>query len=208
MIKGSVADVRPGDEVVFCDIVDGVEVQAKGLAHFVHIERPGQNIFIFDNHNHAFSFWAVGLRARAIALGSTLVHVDQHKDTRKPDREAPVSTFEFGMCPLKAYFEYANDILNVGNFIPPALELGWFKDVLQVQELGDTHLIQKELNVCHPILLDIDLDIFAPIMAHIPDEIKIARLREWIICAPFVTIATSPFFMDQEKAVELVKELL
>jgi hypothetical protein len=196
LVKGTLEDVKNGQEVVFSDIVDAKEVDAIGLEHFVHVERPGQNIFIFDNHNHAFSFWAAGLDAGLFAKGGTLVHVDQHKDTREP-AEWFMGQGMFEAC------HYANHILNVGNFIAPAVKAGWFKDVVQI---GSAEAFDLELK--RPFVLDIDLDIFAPVMGYIPEDLKISRLRAWIARASFVTIATSPFFMDPAKAIGCLRELM
>ncbi len=193
LVKGTVDDVMPGDLVVFSEIVPGTgELNAPGLRQFVHIERPGQDIFICDNHNHAFSFWSAGIAAGAFPLGSTLVHVDQHKDTRPAD-----------VLPGEDHFHYANYILNVGNFIPPALGLGWFSQVVQVGSAEAFAVDPKD-----PFVLDIDLDIFAPVMGYIPDDLKITRLRTWIARSRFITLATSPFFMDQPSAAALVRRLL
>jgi hypothetical protein len=203
LIKGSIEDVMIGEDVVFSDIVEGQEVSAVGLRKFVHLECPGQDIFIFDNHNHAFSFWAAGVDQGVIRPGSRLVHVDQHKDTREPAEllrrgdplGRPNSVHE--AC------QYANHILNVGNFIPPAVKLGWFKDVVQV---GGAEAFAVEPST--PFVLDIDLDVFAPVMDYIPEDVKISRLRHWISRASFITIATSPFFMDQAKAFSCLRELV
>jgi hypothetical protein len=196
LIKGDLQDIKAGQEVVFSDIVDAREINALGLQHFVHIVRPGQDIFIFDNHNHAFAFWAAGIQQGVIPQGASLVHVDQHKDTREPV-EWFVGHGTFEAC------HYANHILNVGNFIPPALKAGWFKEVVQA---GSTEAFPAELK--GPFVLDIDLDIFAPIMAHIPEDVKISRLRGWLSRASFITIATSPFFMDQNQALHYVRRLI
>jgi hypothetical protein len=229
LIKGSLEDVQAGEEIVFCDIVDDMrvgaalgrpsegdprsplrmEVQARGLKHFVHIERPGQDIFIFDNHNHVFAFWAAGVHQGVIPKNATLVHVDQHKDTREPKE-----WFAGQGTPEACH--YANRILNVGNFIPPALKAGWFKDVVQVGSAGAFgvrgHIpnSKDEFGTCPriPFVLDIDLDIFAPIMAHIPDDVKIARLCAWMAAASFITVATSPFFMDQNQALHYLRRLI
>ena len=196
LIKGSVEDVIVGEEIVFSDIVDGQEVNAPGLKRSVHIERPGQDIFIFDNHNHAFSFWAAGACGGVIRKGMRLVHVDQHKDTREPE-EWFAGQGVFEAC------HYANHVLNVGNFIPPALKVGWFNEVVQV---GSAEAFDLELQ--GPFVLDIDLDIFAPIMSSIPDDVKIDRLRRWISRASFITIATSPFFIDQNQALHYMRRLI
>ncbi len=196
LIKGGLDAVACGPEVVFSDLVDGVEVNARGLKHFVHIERPGHDIFVMDNHNHAFSCWAAGIHAGAIRPGARLVHVDQHKDTRPP----PSGFTGHG---VQDACRYANDVLDVGNFILPAVGAGWFQDVVQV---GSAEALMADPPA--PFVLDIDLDIFAPVMDYIPRDLKLSRLRAWIATAPFITIATSPFFMDQNQAIESLRALL
>ncbi len=196
LIKGGLHAVACGAEVVFSDRVDGVEVNATGLEHFVHIERPGQDVFVMDNHNHAFSFWAAAIHAGAILPGSRLVHVDQHKDTRLP-------LAEFTGVSVHDACRYANDVLDVGSFIPPAVGAGWFHDVVQI---GSAEAFAADPST--PFALDIDLDIFAPVMDYIPFDLKLSRLRAWIATAPFVTIATSPFFMDQNEAMACLRALL
>ncbi|MFH0754742.1 MAG: UPF0489 family protein [Candidatus Omnitrophota bacterium] len=250
-IKGDIHDVQSGERVVFSDIIDGVEVNARGLKQFVHMARPAQDIFIVDNHNHVFSCWAVGVEAGVIASGSTLVHVDQHRDVRNPDawfcrrgdpcgrpnRGDVYDCLEEGGHKARPYSSdvlvrrtecsgepagasqalgerntpslvktaavYANEVLNVGNFIPPALKLGWFKDVVQV---GSEDAFKEDIRL--PFVLDIDLDIFAPIMDYIPQDYKIARLRHWMSRSSFITIATSPFFMDQKAAFKFLEQIL
>jgi hypothetical protein len=203
LIKGAPQDSRMGEEIVFSDIVDGKEMNAPGLKDFIHIDRQGKDIFIFDNHNHAFSFWAAGIYDGVISKGATLVHVDQHKDTREPEeffrRGDPLGHPQG----VNEACHYANHILNVGNFIPPAVKSGWFKEVVQV---GSAEAFAAE--PAGSFVLDIDLDIFSPVMDYIPEDLKISRLRHWISRASFITIATSPFFMEQTKAIALVKELL
>ncbi len=242
-INGTVGGLAVGEEVVFSDIIDGVEVNARGLKQFVHIERPGQDIFIFDNHNHAFSCWALGLGLGRVLSGSTLVHVDQHKDTREsladcfqafgipcaerlsrpsgldcarksrslvsPDGSTPCPLaqlnvdFRNALSLRQSAFNCVNAVFNVGNFISPAVKLGWFNEVIQV---GSAEAFAGELP--ESFVLDIDMDIFAPVMDYIPEALKIARLREWVSRASFITIATSPFFMDQKNAIDLVRQLL
>ncbi|MEI8012165.1 MAG: UPF0489 family protein [Candidatus Omnitrophota bacterium] len=193
LVKGTGADVQPGQEIVFSEMTpENGEVNATGLHRFVHIERPDQDIFIVDNHNHAFSCWSAGIQSGVILPGSVLVHVDQHKDTRVPE-----------IPPTGDLCHYANYTLNVGNFIPPALDLGWFSRVVQV---GTSDAFNVDLP--DPFILDIDLDIFAPVMDHIPHNLKVSFLRNWIARARFITIATSPFFMDQARAVDIMKTKL
>ena len=57
-------------------------------------------------------------------------------------------------------------------------------------------------------VLDLDMDIFSKDMAYIEDHYKIERIRSYLKTVPLVTIATSPFFMDQDRAINLIKILL
>ncbi len=240
LIQGTVKDVALGEEIAFCEIVDGKEVAAKGLRSFVHIERPGQDIFIFDNHNHAFFFWSWAVLAGKVPPGLALVHVDQHKDMREPGNQIPLeaggwkpkdgpaaklldarswrsvdgptalgpdsSSFQplaFSDHMLRSIFNYTNFELNVGNFIPPALRLGLVSQVIHVDSAASFKGPFPE-----QLILDIDLDIFAPLMSYIPDALKVARLIELIPRSPIVTIASSPFFIDQSRAISALRDIV
>jgi len=219
LVKGDVDAVRISEEVSFSEVEDLLhpgdgggcrEINARGLAAFVNIEHPGQDIVIVDNHNHVFFFWCAAAFGCAMPVGLPLVHVDQHKDMREPEKwlDAGSGTGRQAQpsgasVDLSEVFHYTNFVLNVGNFIPPALKLGIFSEVIQV---GSREAFERVLPP--QFVLDIDLDIFAPVMSYIPDREKTARLREWIARAAFVTIATSPFFIDQATAVDCLKDLL
>ncbi len=196
-IRGSLKDVQLGQEIVFSEIVDGLEINSCGLKHFVHmIHPPSQHVFIVDNHQHAFFCWGcLGLK-KSDAM--TLVHVDQHKDTR-----IPVYFLEKKDISLQKIWKYTQDVLNVGNFIPPAVSLGWFSDVIHIGSEED--FLKKQMP--SDMILDIDLDIFSSAMSYIPDELKIKYLRKWMSQAKVVTIATSPFFIEQPKALTILHQL-
>jgi hypothetical protein len=201
LVEGDLADLAAGENTAFSEVRDGKEINANGLRNFVHWSRAAKEIFIFDNHNHAFFFWCWGLSIGWLRPGMALVHVDQHKDTRPPPVLTPFGSLKD--IDLNRAFEYTNYTLNVGNFIPPALALGIFSASSNVDS---REAFERDLPAGY--VLDIDLDIFAPEMEYIPREIKICRLREWIAAARFITVATSPFFMEQQEAIRIVKELL
>jgi hypothetical protein len=46
-------------------------------------------------------------------------------------------------------------------------------------------------------ILNIDIDIFAPELDHIPEEKKIQIIKNLLKRVKYVTIATSPYFIDQ-----------
>ena len=49
------------------------------------LKKQVKDVYIFDNHNHAFYFWIKSLKKGNFTKGCKLVHVDQHKDTREPE---------------------------------------------------------------------------------------------------------------------------
>jgi hypothetical protein len=201
LIEGSLREARAGTEVVFREIRDGTEYNVCGLERFVYWHRPGKHVFIFDNHNHAFSFWAFGVFSGILPAGLPLVHVDQHKDMRRP---AVLLEKEFWRHrTLCQACDYANRELNVGNFIVPALEAGIFSRVNCVD--SETALDGPIPDAC---AADIDLDFFSPDMDYIPFERRLNFVRGLVEKSAFVTIATSPYFVDQDRALEILNRII
>lgn len=202
LIDGGVDSLAVSEDIAFSEIVDGVEVNCSGLKNFVIDSREdGKAFIIFDNHNHAFFFWCAALNAGLIKKGAILAHVDQHTDMRNPpyylslDSSRPIN--------LEEAFAYTQGTLNVGCFIKPALEAGIFSSVVNIQNSDD---FKKDIQ--GGIVLDIDIDIFAPQMDYIPDEIKLDRIKSLVRQASLITIATSPFFIEQGKAIDWVKKII
>jgi hypothetical protein len=199
LVEGDLNDLAVGDKIAFCDIENDVQRSLPGLKNFVHLEKNGRNIFIFDNHNHAFFFWAYALYHGIINMHGFLVHVDQHSDMWRP-------TSYLLPAELKKaddVFYYTNYILNVGTFIKPAVKAGIF-DAVEI--IDGNEGLKKCFN--NEIVLDIDMDFFASEMDFVPESLKIKKIKEYINQARFITIATSPFFMDQQKAIDLIPSLL
>lgn len=198
LIDGQLSDLKIGDEIAFCEIENETELSFPGLKQFIHVKKDQQEIFIFDNHNHAFFFWAYALYHGLIKTHSFLVHVDQHSDMWKP------SSFLYPSELKKAddVFYYTNYILNVGSFIKPAIYAGIFD---QVEIIDGNDGLKNNFN--HDIVLDIDMDFFASEMDFVPKNLKIEKLQQYIQQARFITIATSPFFIDQQKAIDLIPVL-
>ncbi len=201
LIEGDLDSLAVGDEIAFSEVVDGREINTCGLKHFVHMKREGKEFFIFDNHNHAFFFWLYALKKKVLRMGETLVHVDQHKDLRLPAED--FSFKNVSALDLRKGFEYANFVLNVGSFIKPAMALGIFRDV---------KIIDSRPAFADPLpdqfVLDLDMDIFSTEMRYIDEDYKIEMIQRILSKAKFVTIATSPFFMDQNEAVRILYKIL
>ena len=198
LIKGDLNDLAVSDHISFSEIVGGREYDLPGLKCFMHWQYKGRECFIFDNHNHAFFFWVYALQKSLFKAGGTLLHVDQHTDMRKPQKWIAKDELN----DLEKVFEYSNYELNVGNFIQPALHCGLFS---AIDIIDSSYTFENEYD--GPFVLDLDIDIFSKDMDYIDDKLKISKIREYAEKASFITIATSPFFIEQNLAIEKIKEI-
>ncbi len=194
--EGSLEDVALGDEVVFEDVDEyGVLQSCRGLKTLLHTQWEGIPVVVMDNHNHAFYFWWELLQGREPA---TLIHVDQHKDMRAPEKMFNGETAE------DAFF-YTHLDLNVGNYIVPAREAGWIRDIHFVT--SETSLEEDFVIPEGPLLLNVDLDFFAPELGYISFDKAREKIRVWGRRASLITVATSPFFIEQKRALDFLKRL-
>ena len=173
LIEGTLDDVSIGEEIVFNEIDEDIEIKAKGLKNMIIYKYQDKDVYIFDNHNHAFYFWIKSLKKGNFTKGCKLVHVDQHKDTREPEN-------------------YNVDIDNIDIF----------SEVIIIDSSYGFNLdIEGEY------VLDIDLDIFSKDMDYIPYDLKVSKIKDLIKKAKVITIASSPFFIEQDYAIKVLKEL-
>lgn len=196
LVKGNLEDVSVGEEIVFNEIDEDIEIKAKGLKNIVQYNINDKTVYIFDNHNHAFYFWMKSLKNNEFNKGCKLVHVDQHKDMREPE------SYSVDISDLDNVFTYTNKVLNVGNFIQPALKKEIFSNVII---MDSSYSFDIEVN--GEYVLDIDLDIFSKDMDYIPYDFRLKRIADLIRGAKVITIATSPYFIEQEYAIKVLKEL-
>ena len=211
---GSLEGIEMGDKVVFEDFDENGKLRScKGLKYFVRTQHPktGKPIVIVDNHNHVFYFWYEALKNGLIKKGATLVHIDQHKDTREPTSHLPKTDAD----DLQKVFEYTNTVLNVGNYIPPAIHDGLIDKVVSITSENDLTNNNPEggttssrLQGSVSIILNVDLDFWAPEMDYIDNDLKTRRTKELIEHADFITIATSPFFVEQDRAIRVLRGLM
>lgn len=194
--EGTFEDLREGKEVVFEDFDEhGNLISAKGLDCFVRME----NWVVVDNHNHVLFFWYEAMSRGLLKPGAVLIHVDQHKDMRRPETL-------LGSTELDMVFKYANEEVNVGNYIVPAMEQGLIGEVVSVTSeagLEDQRFMEEGNKI-----LNIDLDYFAPELNYIDFERAAQFIRRHAESAALITVATSPFFIDQNLALEKLKSLL
>ncbi|MBD3328241.1 hypothetical protein GF340_02960 [Candidatus Peregrinibacteria bacterium] len=206
LIMGSIADVEIGDKVAFEALDDEGQIRTcRGLKNFVELKNTKPPTFIFDNHNHAFFFWHLALANTRIMSGATLIHIDQHKDLRQPTQRPQWSLTEHN---LDEVFSYTNNVLNVGDFIKPALETGLIKSVHIIDsEKSLSEFADQEIDWSNTIL-DLDLDFFSEEMDYISSEKKVAFIKKCYSKTQLATLATSPFFIDQERAIYWLRKVL
>jgi hypothetical protein len=204
---GDFTDLQIGDDIAFQDFTeDGNLKTCFGLKSFIRTQYRGVPVIIFDNHNHAFFFWHEAKNNRAIQNDATLVHFDQHSDMANP------SSFltKLESQDLKRVFEYTNTVLNVGNFVAPAIKSGLIKDVIQVlgqsqlEGLDPKNIVPTKKTNC---ILDIDMDFFVPGLSHIDFVFTKKKILAMAENCSLITIATSPFFIDQKLAIQKIHEL-
>ncbi len=197
---GTLEDVRVGDQIVFSEFFEGRERNVHGLQCFVYWRHRDKEIFICDNHNHAFAFWVMGLMTGSWKAQCPVVHVDQHKDMRAPARVLEKNFWQNST--VRDICDYVNHDLNVGNFLNAAVQAEMFTDVRLIDAED-----KFERPVDGPYIADIDLDIFSPDMNYIPFDKRLAFIRHVIEQSAFITIATSPYFMDQSRAIAVLKQV-
>lgn len=221
-------EIVEGDHPVFVEMVEGTEQIYKGLKQFVEISMQNKNIYLFDNHNHGFYVIFKEVFTKSIARGLPLIHFDQHKDMRIPDLafhevsdiDCKVDDFlksvygeiEFHQRivhrELDKAFYYTNEILNVGNFLQPLLQEDMISEVVM---MDSSYQLKKEQNIreeYQDYILDIDLDFFSSDMDYIAYDEKIKVIKKFVDRAKLITICTSPFFVDFERAKKALHDIL
>jgi len=200
LIDGTLDDVTVGDRVAFEDFDEHDALRScVGLANLVATTWAGVPAVVMDNHNHAFFFWAEANLRGAIQDEATVIHVDQHRDTRVPPEPGDGHLAEDA-------FAYTNFHLNVGNYIVPAQQLGLIGDIQMVtsaEALADRRFVSRRNKI-----LNIDLDFFAPEMSYIDFDAAAEFISAHLATASLVTIATSPFFIDQPAAIDALRRLV
>ena len=179
-----------------------------GLKNFLRIEKSGiPPIFIFDNHNHApiFRYYCI---QKSNIKSPTLIHIDQHSDCWENKETLELNSKEDN---IEKVFHFYNEQCNVGNFIPPSLKSWIISEQIQIRSIAALQNLEIEKN--QNFILDIDLDfclnwidrkqIDKESVKLLKD--KFDKISRSALC---ITIATSPYFLDQEIAKKIVEELL
>lgn len=187
---------------------DGNVEYFHGLNRFLVIEKENTPpMFIFDNHNHAPVFWYFTIK-QYYSYATTLIHIDQHSDSRENANEL---NLDIEKDELDKVFHFYNEKCNVWNFITPSLQSWLISSQIQVRSIS---ALQKlTIKNGRPYILDIDLDFCLKWINRnkIDDEIinilknKFDELYNSMLC---ITIATSPYFLNQDLAIDIINTIL
>lgn len=101
--------------------------------------------------------------------------------------------------------EYVNTKTQIASFIVPALESSLISECIQIRSEAKLEEIASFDLEGMQYILDIDIDFFAH---EFHTDSKIKLIKKLMPGASLITIATSPSFIDQKVALELVHKLL
>ncbi len=195
-------DIVIWDDIVFEEVDEKWFIISKTwLKEFIKFEYHWVPCVIFDNHNHSFYFWFEWIKTMQIKAPCLLIHIDEHSDMAKP-----VNTSKINLASnLEEVYNYTNTELNVWNFILPAIDI-WLVEECKIIN-SEYSLDEINSYKWDWYILDLDLDFFSDNMEYINEEKKISTIRNLAKNASLITIATSPYFISQEKAISICKKI-
>ena len=140
-----------------------------------------------DIYNHDHALYA---RHRSDAQWCHLIHIDQHSDLAMP-----------------------NPYIDIGSFIQPALTSGVLASQEQIRtEYALMHYDVTKLDTYNlwTCIVDIDIDFWAPEMGIDAVANTYRRVRALMMhpSVGIITIATSPTYIDQSLAIQIIQDLL
>ncbi len=173
----------------------------------------GKKLYLFDNHNHAYFFWYLARENWLIKNNSKLYHIDEHADTRDPWKFLNSRDTK----DLQKVFDFTNFFLNVWNYIIPAQKEWLIWEIIQIRSESDLKSYLESVDMFLPnistekesssIILNLDLDFFQPDLDFIDYELKKKVVLNIAKKADLITVCTSPFFIKQELALKVFKDL-
>lgn len=200
-------EIKLWDKVVFEDYdFDDILQSCTGLKNFYEMAWKWKPLYLFDNHNHAYYFFYLARHQGYITDGATLFHVDEHADMRDPEKYL----MKPDSLDMQKVFQYTNfSEVNVGNYIIPAQKEGLLWDVVQIR--NEKNLLDYESGSCDKytgnVILNLDLDFFEPELDFIDYDLKKKVILDMAERADFITVATSPFFINQELALKVFRDI-
>jgi len=187
IIQGNDKDIVASNNIVFREKIDNTIISYPGLQNYIigYTKNSNTPLFICDNHNAVLEAWVLLHKSQL-----QLVHIDQHRDDGLYNDE------------LSDWKEKTV----ISNYIDFAIRANWIKkDYFSFIEQQDIMQINEIYKM--PVILNIDLDFFSKDMSIISLKDKLKLITKFAINAKLITIATSPGFIEQERAIKLAKLL-
>ncbi len=214
LIEGTIDDLHIWKTICFEEYENGKLFSCVGLETMVRFDFQWKKVIIMDNHNHALFFRIEARTDWIFQKWVSVIHIDQHSDMTEPEIffELKDDVFQWENQKknfLNYVFWYVNSFLNIGNFLVPALKSWLISQIIQVRSQYALTELEKKIDLGFfqdTYILDIDLDFWVEQMG-IDEEQSLKIVRKLFDRAVLVTIATSPYFIDQSKAIELVKKI-
>jgi len=184
------------EEIVFEEVLDWKLHSKKWLKNYITWKIWNSQVCIFDNHNVAFYFIGEYFLKKWKSLD--LIHIDQHSDMYEPD---------FYLNKFNNLYDiekYTFEWLNVWNYLLPLQKLWFIKDIYQKRT--QIWVLELDDSLAENSILNIDLDFWEENMS--TDEKSLLKIKKFIWKSPLILFATSPYFIEQQRAIELVKKIL
>lgn len=205
LINWTLNDLKLWNKIVFEEIWNIWKIQSCiWLNSFIKLNNTDKKIVIFDNHNHSLYFWYERFIDWFITKNLNLIHIDQHSDMKTNKNQINLK-YE---CNKSYIFDFVNTHTNVGNYIYPAINSWLINNIIQLRTLYNlvNHIELTESHKPENTILNIDIDIFLP---NDPDyNTKINIIKSLINKYKYITIATSPYFIDQSYAIQIIKKII
>ncbi len=184
------------NKIVFEEVEKWKLLSKNWLDKYLFFEFNGVKYAIFDNHNVALYFlWKNYLDTKE---SLDLIHIDQHSDMRQPDYVPDKITN------VKDLIEYTFKWTNVWNYLIPAKKLWFIGEIYQVRT--EFKALELDKNFVKWKILNIDLDFWAKEMGTTKESLK--KIKNLLKYSKMVLIATSPFFINQKEALNLLEKML
>ena len=180
-----ISEIKLWEKIVFSDFENEILKESIWLEkHLWILEEKKSPVFICDNHNRVLESWQYFKNKKPL-----LVHIDQHRD------EADFWKIE----------NWEKD-LRICDYIKWAKSENWIKkNHISLCESKDFEKFKNlENEDLWDFILNIDLDIF------VPEQTLISHKKIWELIfilekkALLVNFATSPLFLNQKKAIEML----
>ena len=202
IIQGNLDDLEEWPEIVFEEIENEQLKRCTWLKHFLQIEYKGIPTYIFDNHNHALFFRYRYTKQFENTKPFVVIHIDQHADTKENK-----NSFNAAHASPQEVWNFTNYGCNVGNFLTSAKDAWIIEEIIQVRSQYALHNIEALDFHTYNYILDIDVDFREQKSEEeVKHDSKIINKIIDNVC--LITIATSPYFMNQKKAIEIIRIIL